>query len=195
MADSSRGGVAGSGRGRGGRRGRAPRPPTRDALIKSLPAAIKPCVANGGWDIEAKANTFKFQIITEAEYEEEYASKKMRDTYTRIADSISSHCTRFGLDNDDPSVFTSLLSTSAVEKIRLHTTEQLVKDGKHPINTSTEVYSFIGTHLIRSRYKMSTQEFYTTHVNHLEKQYNMSLMKMERYIDILNRLHGYDIAG
>ena len=30
---------------RGGRGGRQAHPPTRDALIKSLPAAIKPCIA------------------------------------------------------------------------------------------------------------------------------------------------------
>ena len=52
-----------------------------------------------------------------------------------MADSVSKYCVRHRIDNDDAAVFTVLLSNTAVEKIQMHTTQQLVKNGHHAIAT------------------------------------------------------------
>ena len=64
-----------------------------------------------------------------------------------MADSVTTHCTRYGKDNDNPSAFITLFSRSAAEMIQTHTTEQLVKDGYGPLTVS-ELYQFVATMLI-----------------------------------------------
>jgi hypothetical protein len=95
-----------------------------------------------------------------------------------MADSVSAHCLRYGIENDDASVLTTLLSTAAAEKIRLYTSEQLVKDGKHPLASISEVYLFVGTNLLRSRFKLSTPEFYAKYATDLEEtKHRITLIK------------------
>ena len=71
------------------------------------------------------------------------------------ADRVATHCTRYGKDNDNPCVFTTLFSHNAAEMIKTHTTEQLVKDGYEPL-TVLELYQFVATMLILSRFRMPT---------------------------------------
>jgi hypothetical protein len=113
------GGRGGRGQGRGGRGGRGGsrvRVPNQQALIKSLPAALKACVAEDGWKIEQTPNVSPFVLLTEDEYEEMYASKKYRETYVHIADSMAHNCRAYAMDFDDASVFTTLLSNGVFQK-------------------------------------------------------------------------------
>ena len=87
----------------------------------------------------------KVQILTESEYAEQYASKKFRETFTNMADSISNYCLCHEIDNDNGAVFTVLFSNTAVEKIRMHTTEQLVKNGSHAVTSIMDVHQFFGS--------------------------------------------------
>ena len=99
------------------------------------------------------------------------------------------------MDFDDASVFTTLFSATAAEKIRKYTSAQLVKDGRHPINDTLELYQFFATMFIRSRFRVTTSLFYSKMASSQEQQHNIKLMPQERYTHILNSLRGYDIAG
>jgi hypothetical protein len=99
------------------------------------------------------------------------------------------------MDFDDASVFTTLLSNTAAEKIRKHTSAQLVKDGRHPIADTLELYQFIATLFIRSRFRVTTSLFYSKMASSQEQQHNIKLMPEERYTHILNSLRGYDISA
>jgi hypothetical protein len=137
----------------------------------------------------------KCQIISESEYAEQYASKRFRETYLNMADSVSKYCVRHGIDNDDAAVFTVLFSNTAVEKIRLHTTQQLVKNGHHAVTTIAEMHQFFGTMFIRSRFRVSNDLFFDSFGVIVESKYNVTLMKKDRYIAILKCLRGYEVAG
>ena len=121
-------------------------------MIKELPASIWSCVEDGGWILLQKPNMSQCQIISESEYAEQYASQRFRETYFNMADRVSKYCVRHGIDIHDAAVFTVLLSNTAVEKIRMHTTQQLVKNGHHAVATITEIHQFFGTMFIRSRF-------------------------------------------
>ena len=108
--------MPGRGIGRGGREDENP-------LIKELPASLRSCVEDGGWILLQKPNMSKCQIISESKYAEQYASKRFRETYFNMGDSLSEYCVRHGIDNHDAAVFTVLLSNTAVETQKLHTFE------------------------------------------------------------------------
>ena len=145
-ASRSRGGrTTGRGIGRGGLG-------DENTVIKELPASLRSCIEDGGWTILQRPNMSKCQIISESEYAEQYASVRFRETYLNMANSVSKYCLRHGIDNTDAAVFTVLFSNTAVEKIRMHTTEQLVKKGHHAVTTITEMHQFFGTMFIQSRF-------------------------------------------
>ena len=62
-----------------------------------------------------------------------------------MVQNVSNHFNRFGLDNDDANTFMALFSSDAAEKIRAHLSEQLVRDGKRPVQTIAELYEVIAT--------------------------------------------------
>jgi len=51
------------------------------------------------------------------EYAEEFAAKKLRETWRGIFHKVSKYLTHFGMENSYPSVFMSLFNHSAAEKI------------------------------------------------------------------------------
>jgi len=61
---------------------------------------------------------------------------------------MSTHLNRFGLDHDHLNTFMSLMNSEATEKLRGYLSEQLVKDGKQPVQTVAELYEVIATLLI-----------------------------------------------
>eukprot|EP00956_Cyclotella_meneghiniana_P032366 scaffold88613_cov67-Cyclotella_meneghiniana.AAC.1 len=191
-------GRRGRGRGRGGRgRGRGVGGngaiSERERNISRLPAALRPALEDGGWEILSKRNSAAFQVITEEEYADRYGSEKLRDAFVYIADSVASHCARYGKDNDNPSVFTTLFSYNAAEMIRTHTTEQLVKDGYEPL-TVVEVYQFIGTMLILSRFRIPTEDTYQEYVPFIEDKHKIKLMPYDRFTQVYKRLRGYKVS-
>ena len=103
-----------------------------------------------------------------------------------IADSMAHNCRAYAMDFDDASVFTTLLSSTAAEKIRKHTSAQLVKDGRHPIADTLEPM------FIRSRFRVTTSLFYSKMTSSQEQQHNIKLMPEERYIHILTVLDRQD---
>ena len=177
----NRGGCGGGGRGRGGcgrgGRGRGGRGhggiSKRDRLIGKLPAALQPPIANGGWELLSERNSAAFEIITEEEYADKYSSKKLRETFIHMADSVTTHCTRYGKDNDNPSVFITLFSRGAAEMIQ-HTTERLVKDGYEPLTVS-ELYQFVATMLILSRIRTPTKKSYPEFSPFIEAQHKVKM--------------------
>eukprot|EP00956_Cyclotella_meneghiniana_P023507 scaffold45852_cov83-Cyclotella_meneghiniana.AAC.1 len=187
---TGRGGGSAVSTSRGGRGGRG----VANPLIKKLPASVRSC-AEDGWTFVQKPNKAKIQILSESEYAEQYASKRFRETYMNMADRVSTHCLRYGIDNEDAAVFTALFSNTAVEKIRLHTTEQLIKRGHDAIPTIMEMHQFFGTMFIRSRFRMSNDMFFDSFGALIESKYKVILMKKDRYIAILQCLRGYEVAG
>jgi hypothetical protein len=85
------------------------------------------------------------------------------------------HCATYAMDFDDASVFTTLFSNTSAEKIHKCTYAQLVivKDGRHPITDTLELYQFVATMFIRSRFRVSTSMFYV-----LQYQWLMLLILM-----------------
>jgi hypothetical protein len=99
----------------------------RDRLIGKLPAALQPPIANGGWELLSERNSAAFEIITKEEYANKYSSKKLRESFIHMADSVATHCTRYGKNNDNPCVFTTLFSHNAAEMIKTH--DRAVSEG------------------------------------------------------------------
>jgi hypothetical protein len=73
-------------------------------LIIKLPAALQPPIANGGWELLSERISAAVDFITEEEYADKYSSKKLRETFIHMADSVNTHCPRYGKDNDNPCV-------------------------------------------------------------------------------------------
>jgi hypothetical protein len=167
----------------------------KSRLIKSLPSAIRSCVEEGGWQIVMPRNTSACTIMTEEEFINKYARNGFCQTNKEIESNMSSHLNRFGLDHDDPNTFMSLLNCEAAEKLREHLSEQLVKDGKQPVRTVAELYEVIATFFIRSRFRLSTPVAYNRFLLPLEKSENIMLTSQSRYVDIILRIRGYDVAG
>ena len=189
----NRGGHGGSGRGRGGcgrgGRGQSGRGRGRDEitdqdqLIGKLPAALQPPIGNGGWELLTERNSAAFDIITEEEYADKYSSKKLRETFIHMADSVNTHCTRYGKDNDNPSVFITLFSRNAAEMIQTHTTELLVKDGYKPLTVS-ELYQFVAMMLILSRIRTPTKKTYQEFLPFIEAKHKVKMMSYSRFTQI-----------
>jgi hypothetical protein len=163
-------------------------------LISKLPAALQPPIADGGWEKMSEQNSAAFEIITEEEYADKYSSKKTRESFIHMADSVTTHCTRYGKDNDNPSVFITLFSRSAAEMIQTHTTEQLVKDGYGPLTVS-ELYQFVATMLILSRIRTPTKKAYQEFSPFIEAKHKVKMMSYDRYTQICKRLRGYKILN
>ena len=114
---TGRGGRSTGGPRRGGRgqgRGGVNTPESR--LIKELPAALRACCEDGGWTMVQKPNISPFEILTESEYADKYASKRFRETYTTMADNVSNYCLRHGIANKDAVIFTTLLSNTLLSR-------------------------------------------------------------------------------
>ncbi len=103
-------------------------------------------------DDSCHRNTFRWRVIIGNEYGEEFAAANLIETYKEMVQNVSNHFNRFGLDNDDANTFMALFSSDAAEKIRAHLSEQLVRDGKHPVQTIAELYEVIAIWLIHSRF-------------------------------------------
>ncbi len=174
---------------------RAPSSSQSSRLTKSLPASIRSCVEDGRWQIVSQRNTSACTILTEEEFLNKYARNRFIQTYEEIERNMTSHLNRFGLDLDDSNTFMSLLSSEAAEKLCGHLSEQCVKDGKKPVRTVAEFYEIIATMLIRSRFRVSNQVAYNRFLLPLEKSENITLTSQSRFIDIIPRLRGYDVAG
>ena len=56
-------------------------------------------------------------ILTEEEYANRYVAPKLRETFIETERNIATHCSRYGLENDDAGVILTLLSNNAAEKI------------------------------------------------------------------------------
>jgi hypothetical protein len=133
-------------------------------------------------------------VITDKEYGEKFAATKCIETFTGTADNISNHFICFGLDNDDANTFMALLNSEAVEKLHGHLTEQLVKDGKSPVRTITELYEIIATFLIRSRFCLSTNTAYKQFMILLQQNEMISMTSAEHLTEMLPQVHGYDVS-
>ena len=149
------------------------------------------CEKQGG--TSTNENSAAFEIITEEEYADKYSSKKLRESFIHMADSITTHCTRYGKDNDNPSVFITLFSRNAAEMIQTHTTELLVKDRYEPLTVS-ELYQFIATMLILSWIRMPTRKAYQEFSPFIEAKHKVKMMSYDRYTQICKRLRGYKIS-
>jgi hypothetical protein len=81
-----------------------------------------------------RRNEFCWKVIEEKDFLEEYTTSNFIDTFKNMADSMSLHLRRFGLNEDNANTFMTLLNSEAMEKLRGHLSEQLVKDGKEPVH-------------------------------------------------------------
>jgi hypothetical protein len=88
----------------------------------------------------------------------------------------------------------ALLNSEAVEKLHGHLTEQLVKDGKSPVRTITELYEIIVTFLIQSRFRLSTNSAYKQFMILLQQNEKIIMTSAERLTEMLTQFHGYDVS-
>jgi hypothetical protein len=110
-----------------------------------------------------------------------------------MADSVTTHCTRYGKDTDNPSVFITLFSHNAAEMIQTHTTELLVKDGYEPLTVS-ELYQFVATMLILSRIRTPTKKTYQEFSPFIEAKHKVKMMSYSPFTQICKHLRGYKIS-
>jgi hypothetical protein len=47
----------------------------------------------------SEKNSAAFEVITEEEYADKYSSKKLIESFIHMADSVTTHCTRYGKDS------------------------------------------------------------------------------------------------
>ena len=125
----------------------------------------------------------------------DYARNPYVKTYQEIEYNMRSHLNRFGLDHDDPNTLMSILNSEVTKKLYGHLSEQLVKDGKQPVKTISELYEVIATFLIRSRFHISTSLAYSWFSTPFEKSENIVLTSLSRFSEIIPRLCGYDVAA
>lgn len=88
------------------------------------------------WSSQQIWKKSNWNAITEFDHSEDYASKKCQETFQNMVNSISNYFT----ENDVAKRFMTLFFNSGADKIVIHTTGQLVKDGYHQISSTREMY-------------------------------------------------------
>jgi hypothetical protein len=81
-------------------------------LISKLPAALQPPIADGGWEKMSEQNSAAFEIIAEEEYADKYSSKKTRESFIHMADSVTTtqNMSTLALHLDDKQWYSSALT-------------------------------------------------------------------------------------
>lgn len=87
-----------------------------------------------------------------------------------MAKNISIHLRRFGLDDDHPNTVMALFNSDAADTIHGHLSEQLVKDGRLPVQSIAKLYEIISTFLICSQFCLSTHSSYDRFLHDFEKK-------------------------
>ena len=154
--------------------------PLPSSLDKSLPDAMKACAT--GWKPQSLGKR-KYEVYDEREYDEKYMGGLL-DSYIFVAESTERHLRELGMDNNPANTVANLISDEVFAYIAHHTTQQLVKRNLPPVDVY-EFKRFYATKLLRSRFKVSSDQAWKEVMEPLATRHGFSLMDMNRFNNIL----------
>ena len=175
--------------GRGGGTGGSRRQSSSSDEYACLPESLK--AFSNGW--EEITTDSKYEVVMKDDYNGIENSTHMCQIYENIADRVVRAINRKGVPLTTYSIFSHLLSNTALLIIVENTSEQLVIDGYAPTNL-LEFKVFLGTRWLRSRMRMSP-ELAFIRMQETARSSGFILMTLSRYKQIYQCIRGFAMSG